>query len=393
MSSPDNFQQRYIDELIAASNVLPSVETAAQAEAWVSGAVAEWRALDGRDDALESEARDHSPLVADLLRWFGGGERPTGALPWIDDLGRHELTRVLCLADPSEPDEQALIFEYELDGEADHDVSVSISHGALVGASVGPAGLAEGIGEELDSSLTTSEMDPTSARDLAAAALSAPLDQLSPASEANVPLLARRMGAQLSQERSTAACRPLPERDVDDDAWCVGVVRSALRAILESPAPATVEVARTRFADVVAEGVPDALTVLEVAGADPTAAIDLQSLLRAVGAYFNPVDLAAHTDAQFAALIELEPVDWAGVVLGVVRSPAAPIDGSTLVTHINRAPEITSSIPKSDAPRIAWTFEQMLFAWEVTGVLDGDGQVTEPGRWLLAHAFVQALSA
>lgn len=395
MSSPDEIQKRYVDELIAASTVLDSVETAAQAEAWISSAMAEWRALEGRDGALEQHVRREAPLVADLLRWFGGGERPTEDLPWVGDLGRHELARVLCLVDPDAPDEQALIFEYLLDGEADHDLSVSIASGVLLGAAVGPAGLAEGIGEDLHSSLVVSEISSGEAQELAAAALGGPLDQLSAASEANLPLLARRIGADVLQHTTAPVSRPLPDRDVDDDQWCVGVVRSSLRKVLESSAPGSVETARQRFADAVGQRNPDALTVLEVAGLDTTAEIDADVLLQAVGGYFNPVDLAAHTNAQFAALIELEPVDWTGAILGVVRSPvsADPIDGSALVTHINRAPEITSSIPKADAPRIAWAFEQMLFAWEVTGVLDGDGRVTEAGRWLLAHAFVRALSS
>ena len=402
MSSPDEVQQRYVDELVAASVVLESLETAAQAEAWVSGAVAEWYALEGPDGVLEAAVRPDVPVVADLLAWFNGGDVPDELFPWVADLGRHELARVLCLTDSDVLDEQALIFEYVLDGQPDHDVSVSIADGVLLGVSVGPAGLAEGIGEgigeDLSSDLQVTEMDPAAAVALTATALAGPLDQLSPASEANVPLLAKRIDAHDVRAQPLAASRPLPERDADDDAWCVGVVRSSLRKVLDAPVPDVVERARAHFAESVEARLPDALTVLEVAGlgvvgSDPAAEIDVDVLVHAVGGYFNPVDLSAHTDAQFAALVELEPVDWAGVVLGMVRSTtSAPIDGSALVTFINRAPEITSTIPKNDAPRIAWAFEQMLFAWEVTGVLDGEGHVTEAGRWLLAHGFVRALS-
>lgn len=393
MPSPSEFQQRYIGELIAASVVLESFETAAQAEAWVSGAIAEWRALDGPEAMLERELRAHAPVVADLLCWFDGGERPQGALAWMADLGRHQLARVLRLAEADAGNEQVLIFEYQLDGEADHDLSVSVVDGTLLGVSVGPAGLADGIDEDAESALTVAEIDGAAARQLVAIALAGPHDQLSPASEANVPLLAKRIGGTVSATTEAESSRVLPDRDADDDKWCVGVVRSSLRKILENSAPDTVEIARTSFAAAVAERAPDALTVLEVAGIGPGAAIDELTFLDAVGSYFKPVDLSAHTDAQFEALTELEPVDWAGAILGVVRSPATapPIDGDVLVTYINRAPEITSSIPKSDAPRLAWTFEQMLFAWEVTGVIDDEGRVTDAGRWLLANAFVRTL--
>ena len=69
------------------------------------------------------------------------------------------------------------------------------------------------------------------------------------------------------------------------------------------------------------------------------------------------------------------------------------MSGDVLVTLINRTPEITTSISKAERPRLAWAFDQMLFSWEVTGVLSADGQVTDAGRWLLGHAFVQALGS
>ena len=172
------------------------------------------------------------------------------------------------------------------------------------------------------------------------------------------------------------------------------MVNSALRKVLAEPVPASVGQAVDAFAALISDQSPDALTVLQVAGASATESIDQTALLAAVGAYFAPVDLTPHTDAQFEALVELEPVDWVGVVLGMTRSKAEgpPLDGEALVTFINRAPEITSTIPKQDAPRLAWTFDQMLFAWEVTGVLNEAGRVTDAGRWLLAHSFVAAMS-
>ncbi len=398
MSSLDESQIRYLDELIAAASVLVDFDSAAQAEAWVSGAVAEWTALGADTGRLRQEIADAAPLAAALIEWFLGGDRVTGDVPWLADLGRQRLVRVLELVDADAPDEVGMILEYALDEVHDHDVSVSLVGGVLTGITVGPAGLADGLADDDEShSLTTREIEPTAGVDAVAEALAHSLADLSPASEANVPLLVRRVGADANRlVVDQAASRAIPERDAEDDRWCVDVVRSALRDVLASSAPAAVEDARRGFVARIDRRDPDALTVAAVAGLAGVAGalIDLGAFCRVVGAYIHPVDLAAHTNVQFEALVELEPVDWVGVVLGMARgrAGAAPIDGMSLVTFINRAPEITSTIPKADAPRLAWTFEQMLFSWEVTGVLDEAGQVTAAGRWLLPHGFVAALA-
>lgn len=80
------------------------------------------------------------------------------------------------------------------------------------------------------------------------------------------------------------------------------------------------------------------------------------------------------------------------MVLGLVRaSVGTEVDGSMLVRAINTAPEITTSIPKKHAAALAWTFETMLYAWEVTGVLR-DGAVGPAARWILPQAALQAWS-
>ena len=392
MSSTDVFRTRYLDELRAASAVLESFEAGAQAEAWVSGAVAEWRALDGVDGDLAPAVAEASPLAAGLIEWFLGGGQPQGEAVWLADLGRCELANVRQLSDPAAHHERALIFEYSLDGEPDHDLSVSIVAGLLTGVSIGPAGLVDGVAED-DDGLAIELVGVDTATAWVVEAIEQPLDQLSPSSEANIPLLLRRFGGEIVVPSASSIDRTLPPRDPEDDEWCADVVSSALRSVLAEPAPSSVGHAVDAFAVLVADQDPDALTVLDIAGVGTTETIDQTVLLKAVGAYFAPVDLTPHTDAQFEALVELEPVDWVGVVLGLTRSKAEgpPLDGDALVTFINRAPEITSTIPKKDAPRIAWTFDQMLFAWEVTGVIDEAGRVSEAGRWLLAHSFVTAM--
>ena len=130
--------------------------------------------------------------------------------------------------------------------------------------------------------------------------------------------------------------------------------------------------------------------VAGIAEAD-AAAGDGVAYLRAVAAYLRPVDLSVHPTPTQEALIELEWADWLGAVIGLARSEVGTeVDGRTLVQLINRCPEITTTIPKNDAARIGWAFEQTLYAWAVTGVLDDDGALTEAGRWLLPRAALAA---
>ncbi|MGI9607172.1 MAG: hypothetical protein ACR2P0_13630 [Acidimicrobiales bacterium] len=51
-----------------------------------------------------------------------------------------------------------------------------------------------------------------------------------------------------------------------------------------------------------------------------------------------------------------------------------------------------TTIPKRDAPRVAWAFDQTLYAWELLGVIDDAGRVTPVGRWLLPRAALSAWS-
>ncbi len=393
MAPLEDFQNRYLDELVVAAEELESFESAAQAEAWASGAIAEWRALCGPAGQLAGLVESESPLAAALLRWFDGGEKETVDAPdWWDELGEHELVSVVELSSANDGGEIALIFEYSLGGEPDHDISVSIDNRHLVAVTVGPAGLRDGI-EENDRGLVLVEVTEAVGVDAVARALKMPLGELSPASEANIPLLARRFGARAGIATAVVN-RILPERNTDDDQWCVDVLRSALRNRSHDSAPDALSKAVTNFADLVDKSDADALTVLGVAGIERTTDISLDVLIRAVGAYFSPTDLSAHSAQSYDALIMLEPVDWLGGVLGLIRSKQidGPVDGAKMVTFINRAPEITTKISKNEAPQIAWAFDQALFAFETTGVLSGDGFVTDVGRWLLAEAFVTTLS-
>ena len=396
MATPDHLRNRYVDELLGATSVLASIESAAVAEAWASGAVAEWAALGGAQDQLAKRIQEHSPLGADLITWMEGGPTPSGDAQWLSDVGRHELTRSVRLIDADMPDEVGIILEYVAPSGERHDLSVTISAGAITGIAIGPEGLADAAREDERASISVESLESVDALSVIRDALRLPIPELSAAAEATLPLVIHRVGVsdgELAGFAQDTSVRELPERNAEDDRYAADVLRSSMRSVLSEPAPSAVDDARAVVAERVASNDPDAITVFEVAGIDVTAPVDTETLVRLTGAYLAPRNLDAHTDPQFAALIELEPADWVGVVLGMSRSPVGTeVTGRVMVDFINKAPEITTSIPKADAPHLAWTFEQMLFAWEVTGVLSDEGAVSSAARWLLPHAAVTVWS-
>ena len=91
------------------------------------------------------------------------------------------------------------------------------------------------------------------------------------------------------------------------------------------------------------------------------------------------------------AVLELEFADWLGAVLGVVRAGAGThVDPDVLVDHVNRCPEVTSTIPKTDRARVAWAFAVAVEAWGPLGVVDPDNCLTDFGAAVLPAALVRA---
>jgi hypothetical protein len=388
MASPDNVQIRYIDELLGSASMLDAVESAAIAEAWASGAIAEWVAIGGVRGTLAELVAGESKLAAELIGWLEHGTIPQGDMDWVADVGQHTIIGAAQLTQESRRGEVGLILEYVAPSGDRHDLSATLFEGTLAGLVIGPEGLADAAREDERDGLNVEYVDPQEAIELIRHAAAEGMGDLSEAAEATLPLLLSRLGMGDEHLRDTSVGdRTLPERDLEDDRYAARVLTSALRDVFAEPMPAPVEAAMRSFRARVATRDPDALTLFGVAGIDASTELSPHVFLKLVGAYLAPSDLTAHTDAQFAALIDLEPADWLGVILGMSRaSVGIDVDGDVLVTFINRAPEVTTTIPSADRPVISWTFEQMLFGWQVTGVLDDAGAVSDVARWLLPHA-------
>ena len=156
----------------------------------------------------------------------------------------------------------------------------------------------------------------------------------------------------------------LPERDPDDDAWAADVVRAPSGPLTpDALDPAAVGAAATLRA---AADTDDELAQWLAASVGP---IDLDEpdadvVLAVLAAAVAPASLMPLTGDARQAVLELEFADWLGAVLGVVRAGTGThVDPDVLVDHVNRCPEVTSTIPKSDRARVAWAFAVAVEAW------------------------------
>ncbi|MEO0492984.1 MAG: hypothetical protein AAF081_06180 [Actinomycetota bacterium] len=182
----------------------------------------------------------------------------------------------------------------------------------------------------------------------------------------------------------------LPERDPDDDAWAADVVRRALGEPGRPESAATTAAAATLRA---AAADDDLLAQWLAASPGPVDLDepDLEVVLAALAAAVAPASLAPlATDAR-QAVLELEFADWLGAVLGLVRAGAGTlVDPGGLVDHVNRCPEVTSTIPKADRARVAWAFAVATESWVALGLVDDDDRLTDFGATILPAVLLRA---
>lgn len=386
--SSEKHRIRFLDELEASSAVLETVESAAIAEAWASGALGEWLALGGDPGVLVDRVQHLGP-AAKVIDWVSGGSAPGGE-GWLADVGTYEAVLATRLVDPVSPEEQAWILTYQAASGDRHDLSVSIAGSYLASIVVGPEGLADAVAQSDESGFTVDQVEVSLALGRLRDVYGQAGDDMSAMSQASYPLLGRRLegvGPMAALAHETALELHPPDRD--EQLYAAGVIRAAMGNVLSVDPPHGVDHVVSRCAANWEQRDPDTETLIEVGAVDVATPLALDDVLQMVGAYLAPKTFAPHPlDAQ-RALRELEPADWIGVVLGLARTPVGTeIDGMVLVKAINRCPEVTTSIPKNEADQIAWAFEQMLYAWEVTGVLE-DGAITDSAHWLLPHAAIR----
>lgn len=395
---PHTLRRRFVEELFEWTGVVDSIEEPAAAEVWASSAVAEWVELGGDAAVLAALVTDRAPLAASLIDWIVSGAAPPDGPEWVAEVGRCEARSAV---EVRSGDELAVVIEYASTDGSRHDLSVTMNAGVVVGLSVGPSGLAEAVRAGEVEGMEVGQLDVEEALTIVRQALGGLGDRRLPdSSRLNVPLFLRRFEVDSSVESRAIDALLIVDRDVDDDRYAADLMRSALRVDDDVVAPRSAREAARKFAAKVSQGDPDALTLIEVAGGESAGvgsapSLDdeqaLRMLLGATGSYLAPRSLAPHDRSECEAILELESADWLGAILSVVRAGVGvAVSGRSLVAGINQCPEVTTTIPKADAERIAWAFELTLYAWQVTGVLDEDGSLAETGVWLLPRAAIFA---
>jgi hypothetical protein len=253
---------------------------------------------------------------------------------------------------------------------------------------IGPGDLLDALDED-DAGVAAVVVPPAELAGRVAAALRA-TDRPRESAVVNGRLLVARLasitGEELPPPVGVAEIVPaLPARDRADDAFAIEILDRALgrpdTTVGWKELAATV---RARCAD------HDELAAWFAAAGGATDGSDEAVALAPIVAAVAPVDFGPLDPSRRDAIMALEWADWLGAVIGLVRTGAgAPVDGETLVDHVNRCPEVTSTIPKQDRARFVWAFDVVGESWAVLGLTD-DGALTDRGVTALPAALRRA---
>jgi hypothetical protein len=99
----------------------------------------------------------------------------------------------------------------------------------------------------------------------------------------------------------------------------------------------------------------------------------------------DPVPLDPETDSAWAAL---EPADWAGAIIELVRAGVGqPADAESLLELIGRCPEVESdALSEEDEEVLLAGLEVAVTLWAALGAVDEDRRLTRLGRWGLPES-------
>lgn len=119
---------------------------------------------------------------------------------------------------------------------------------------------------------------------------------------------------------------------------------------------------------------------------------DAELLLALVAATISPREPTGLPPEEEASIASLELGDWAGAIIGTVRTgPGAAADPEALVEAIDACAEIDGPpIDPADLSAYLLPFELVSPVWQAVGVLDDRRRLTELGAWLLPRALTRA---
>jgi len=136
-----------------------------------------------------------------------------------------------------------------------------------------------------------------------------------------------------------------------------------------------------------------ALSTMQAAVGLPDGITDEAAVAELVPAWVSVVhgDIPDVSPPEREALLWLEWADWLGAGIGLLRAGSgAEATGETLVDHVNRCPEVSSSIDKADRDYAEWAFDVALDLLQDRGAVTEDRQLTVAGYQSLWHGLVAA---
>lgn len=394
---------------------------AARAEVWVSGLVAEWVDTDDLLAQLGASDRPEALAIARALQAFVPDAADAAAAlssagvaepEWGAMVGSAVALLAWEIVDPFSGN-SSLVVEFEHGDAIRHSMLVELEDDCAVDINFGPPGLVEDAFAESDTrSLSVHEWPADRALSAIGAAMArTAADPEVPVTDdyvMNAAIAMARVGLHgfadaevlaraipVTEARSPVSGRPARDPlDAEADAAACSTLRSALARELARPVPeaAIAEAAARVRKSLEAATDPDLFALADdIALGDTSRVGDHELLAGLAGAFVVPGELMAFAAAERDALRGLEWADWLGAVIPLVRAGAgADASPMQLVQNINRCPEVTTTVPKRDAPVVADVFSRMLHAWELTGAIDDDGRLTPLGAWLVPRSLLCA---
>jgi hypothetical protein len=362
------------DDIIAAAAVLGDIDDVARVEAWGSSALSVWR-----------ESESASDIDIELVDWLvGRGDQPAAlvllsiadalgldetirsqarerldpAPGWVDHIGSAEPTRAWEIA---EGDERSIGIGFAHSDGSEMSLLADIDSEGLAALVVAPG--PDELFAEAEDVVAPMHLDVS---DAATAMVEG--WRRGRGTEASIPetVLVNHMVALRRLERVLGEplddLRHIIEPPVEQD----GLTPSE-RSDLDAWAIATLDSAIGHAAD--GEISVDAELV------DP----------------FTVAGRARYPAEEREAFSALEWADWLGAVIGLVRGgPGVDCSASALVDHVNRCPEITSTVPKKDRPYYEWAWQHVVLLWQRHGLVDDERRLTEFGAQTLPTLLARA---
>lgn len=321
----------------------------------------------------------------------------TGEMPeWVDALGTSRCDGAWIFSNRRG---ESAVFRFVDSADATHVIAIDLipnvpeSVGEVM---VGPADIV-GLADDPDSEVEAAPVDPVELARRVSRAIGS-TDRVRQTLVINgylvVSRLSRLAGNTIEIPAMTTDDVPEPPpSDPDDDVYALDLLSRALQAGAPDPAGGPGEALASAAAILRhAADVDDPIAQWLAASRGPIDLDepDLQVVLAALAATSRPQSMAPLEPDAREAVAALEWADWLGVVIGLVREgTGASIEAAHMVDLINRCPEVASTIPRADRPRIEWALGICTELWETIGLADR-GTLTELGVWVLPRVLVGA---